>query len=112
MARFTQIIGLTEEAENFIDQNVRRYEKDKCHHCGRSEIGIYKQDYDAVTAVREGMFDDGPILYEYQMKDGSVYREVLQTCIWSSGPCIFLCLERAKDGKRCFEWAQEEIDNC
>ena len=59
------------------------------------------------------MFDDGPSLDEFVLKDGRKIREVLQAAPWSSGPCIFLCLEYADTEERMFEWTEQEIrDNC
>ena len=89
--RCTQLIGLTVEAEEFLRKNG-------------GEGKIYED------ATNEGMFEDGPMLHEYNLVGGKVAREVIQAVPWSSGPCIFMCLEI--DGKRMFEWSQEEIDNC
>ena len=56
-----------------------------------------------------GMHDDGPMLDKYKLKSGKWVREVVQAVPWSSGPCIFLCLED-EDGKRLFEWTDGEIE--
>jgi len=37
------------------------------------------------------------------------YKEVAQAESWSSGPCIFLCLEDM-DGNRYGEWLEDEIE--
>jgi len=106
--RCTQIIGLIDEAREFLDNNVARIPDVVCPKCGEvisTKKHIVKQT--DVTAC--GMFDDGPILNTYQLQDGSRIREIVQAIPWSSGPCIFLCLEKT-DGTRMFEWPQEEID--
>jgi hypothetical protein len=55
------------------------------------------------------MFDDGPSLYEYTLKDGSKVKEVVQACPWSSGPMIYLCLED-EHGNKMFPWPEEEME--
>lgn len=108
--RCTQIIGISPEAWEFLKENVAMIPCAPCPHCG--EPTSEKMDcYSYEDASYLGMFDDGPLLEEYTLKDGSKVREVEQATPWSSGPCIFLCLENEK-GERMFEWPQEEIDNC
>ena len=92
MARFTQIIGLKHEAREFL--------KKKGYIC-------LKNPY--ASAKDAGMFEDGPELYEWRSNESDIiYREVLQCSPWSSGPCIFLCLE-TDNGLREFQWTEEEI---
>lgn len=55
------------------------------------------------------MFDDGPMLYRYFMKDGSTWVEEIQCIPWSSGPCIFTKLVQ-ENGDKEIKWSQEEID--
>jgi len=106
--RCTQLMGLSSKAEEFLKEHcniVVTQECPRCHHPlseGR-ECEAYE------SAAHVGMFDDGPELQEYQLRDGRKAREVVQAAPWSSGPCIFLCLE--VDGERIGEWPQEEIDN-
>ena len=107
--RCTQIIGLTNEAQKFLDKNCRTEPIQFCPHCKKSIkegkiFNIYK------SATNEGMFNDGPYLHKYSLKNKKVAYEVIQATPWSSGPCIFLCLEI--DNKRMFKWSQKEIDNC
>lgn len=61
------------------------------------------------SAAGYGMFDDGPPLFEYEIQGGGVVREIVQDCPWSSGPCIFLCLE-TDAGLRIGEWPETEIE--
>lgn len=107
--RCTQIFGLTEEATNHLEANCALEISKRCPHCDEP-IGWKWIQREYKDAKEEGMFDDGPMLFEYTMKDNSKLREVIQTSPWSSGPCIFLCLEDEK-GNRLFEWDQKEIDN-
>ena len=106
--RCTQVIGLSEEAVFFLDQNALR--DDPCVTCGRGGRRRTKFHKDASSS---GMFDDGPMLREYECKDGIVAREEVQCAPWSSGPCIFLSLECFRNeisvGK--FEWTDEQIEN-
>ena len=104
--RSTQIIGLTKEAKQYIDENVRLVEKEcpLCK-CGKIQSPEQKQYADARNL---GMFNDGPMLNEYIMKDGTILREIVQETVWSSGPCIFLCLCDI-NGKRMFEWSDDDL---
>lgn len=107
--RETQIIGLSPSAMNYLDSNAKKSEKTTCSTCGHSEGGIrINKKYS--DARDRGMFDDGPDLHEYELKDGKTAKEIVQATPWSSGPCIFLCLE--VDEKRIGEWSDEELDNC
>ena len=120
--RSTQIFGLTENAENFLTKNVKRWSENICHHCDRFDSKSAKRVYDPKTGKRKGMFDDGPPLYEYIIEDGRIIQEVVQAVPWSSGPCIFLCLQEVlydkvegywyPVGNRLFEWTQPEINSC
>jgi hypothetical protein len=56
------------------------------------------------------MFDDGPELVEYTLKDGSKVREIVQAVPWSAGPCIFLALQN-EQGETLFPWPQSALDN-
>lgn len=104
--RCTQPIGLTDEAENFITLNVKTTPEETCSECNHTTGGeLVKRVYDASGS--SGMFGDGPSLHEYELKDGSKVKEIVQTAPWSSGPMIFLCLED-EEGKRLFEWKQDE----
>lgn len=107
--RETQIFGLNSEALGFLDKNCKRTGEKTCPTCKHVTGGdkIVK-DYKDESGL--GMFDDGPTLQEYTLKEGGVAREVVQASPWSSGPCIFLCLEI--DGKRMFMWEEGEIQNC
>lgn len=73
-----------------------------CSTCGQSlprKLTVYAYD---------GMFDEFP-LHEFEV-NGETYREVVQEAPWSSGPMLFLCYERVKDGMRFNYWHQDEID--
>jgi len=107
--RSTQLIGLKEEAYQFLDENCKVTDIKVCKECGHVHGGekICKV-YDTETGRKCGMFDDGPDLNEYELKDDTFVREVVQCVLWSSGPCIFLCLQKS-DGSNIFEWDEKEI---
>lgn len=92
MARFTQIIGLKHEAREFL--------KKRGYVCLRTPYA---------SAKDAGMFEDGPELYEWRSNDSDIiYREVVQCAPWSSGPCIFLCLQEVP-GAEVLRWTEKEI---
>ena len=91
--------------------NVRYRDSETCLTCGHTTGGEkVMRVYDTNSGREAGMFDDGPDLYEYELKDGRKIFEVVQAVPWSGGPCIFLCLE-LDSGERIGEWSQEELDN-
>lgn len=106
--RATQIMGLTAEAVEFLNQKVKKVPAVVCPHCGQA-ISTKMDSVVYESASDQGMFDDGPELHQYNLAYGGTVREVVQATQWSSGPCIFLCLETDK-GKRMFEWQQKSID--
>lgn len=97
--RMTQVIGLTILAKEMINPRVDPH---------------YYKD-----ASSEGMFDDGPMLMKYMLKNGAYAYEYVQACPWSSGPCIFIALasnDYVKDNVKPIPisaslWEQKEIDN-
>ena len=88
--RETQYIGLKEGVREFL----KKHQKGKSRRWGKTV----------------GMFDEEIPLYEYELQGGEVLREVEQCSPWSSGPCIFLCLEKQFTGERIFQWTEEEIN--
>lgn len=104
--RMTQVIGLTEEASQFLKDNCAKTPLSTCPTCNHTSGG--EQIKRVYSKSDDGMFDDGPDLWEYTLNDGKKVREVVQASPWSSGPCIFLCLE--EDGKRLFEWLSDDME--
>ena len=114
--RCTQIIGLNDKAFQFLEQNqVKELVRCNCPDCKTEHIQGTKSDqYN--DARNEGMFDDGPMLYKYHLKDGSFVYEYVQASPWSSGPCIFLALSMSplnENNNPIIEslWSDEEIEN-
>lgn len=105
--RMTQFMGLSKAAEDFIEQHCRREPIKTCPTCKHTTGG----DYCLIDEPRsvEGMFNEPIFLNTYLLKGGRIAREVHQTTVWSSGPCIFTCLEI--DGEKCYKWPQSEVDN-
>jgi hypothetical protein len=81
------LVGLKQEAEDFIKNNINEQRKDE----GVSTT--YGEDYD---------------LYEYSLKDGTKMTESVQKI--SNNNEVFLLLI-AEDGRRLYEWTDEEISN-
>lgn len=108
--RSTQIIGLSQEAKNYLSCYCKQVSIHICPDCNHKYGGskFKKEKYD--SAAEYGMFGDGPNLYKYKLKDGSFVKEIVQAVPWSSGPCIFLCLEK-EDGTKIGEWSEEDINN-
>ena len=109
--RCTQIVGLKPEVKTWLEKKCKYETKIKvCPHCG-GQINVVKTVLSSVydNSGRSGMFGDGPHLREYQLENGEFIREVVQCAPWSSGPCIFLCLEYL-EGDRLFEWTEKEIE--
>jgi len=105
MSRSYQEIGLTEKAEDFLEENCQRIPNVVCPKCG--EVISTKQD-SKEYAFEDMFYGAGPCLREYRLNDGRVAREVVQTAPWDGGPMAFFCLEI--DGKREFEWTEDEIN--
>ena len=126
--RCTQIFGLSQKAKNFLNKHAERIPLETCPTCRSQKIsrgflvamkleGVHlvgndyiQEVYDRETGVNAGMFEDGPELLRYKLKTGKWVKEIVQASPWSSGPCIFLCLED-EDGHRIGEWSKKEIDN-
>lgn len=97
MSRQTNFIGLTDRAEEFV-KTLEMIE-----------------DSEHYTA---GMFDEKVQLRKWLNTDGSILEEVVQAEPWSSGPCIFTCLQYEGNetgthqmiGKQSHRWDQEDID--
>lgn len=108
--RCTQVIGLRSEASEFLIYNCNRIPNVVCPHCGKTVTSKYhKEAYQDESGL--GMCDDGPVLNKYYLKNGACVKEVVQEVVWSSGPCIFLCLED-DSGQKMFEWSRKDINEC
>jgi len=109
--RCTQVVGLSDRAQRFINQNVAQHDPKVCQHCNQPLPGEPRGPIMEVYADAKalGMFDDGPDLHEYTLKDGQKVKEIVQAVPWSSGPMIFMCLED-EEGNRIGEWSASEIE--
>ena len=96
--RGTQMFGLTNLAQQFLEKYQK---KDVCGSChmitGRTEE----------TIGHTGMFNEAP-LKEYTLIDGRKAKEFVQYEPWSSGPMIFLKL-LIDDGTQ-FYWTPKEAN--
>ena len=81
------LVGLKQEAEDFIRNNINEQCKNK------GVLTTYGEDYD---------------LYEYSLKDGTKMTEAVQKI--SNNNEVFLLLI-AEDSRRLYEWTDEEISN-
>jgi hypothetical protein len=105
--RSDQYMGLTVEAQNFLDLHEER--SLPCPHCGRT----YPVKLE-VCAYYNGMFDDEYPLYQHFLTNGCTAEEFLQADPWSSGPCFFIGLrvyDIEKNLIQEFLWSQRVIDN-
>lgn len=106
--RMTQVFGLTEEARKFIEE-YRLWADTRCPHCNKIIDREMIPSKVIGSLAHEGMFNDGPEIVEYKLKNGLTAREEHQATVCSSGPCIFTRLI-VSDG-RVFEWSKKEIEN-
>jgi hypothetical protein len=106
--RHTQLYGLTKEAGDFLDEQCDTVSNGCCPHC-QKPISFGKKFEVYEDASSSGMFDDGPQLSKYFLNNCKEVKEVIQRIVWSSGPCIFLCLED-EHGYRMFEWPESSMD--
>jgi hypothetical protein len=98
-------MGLTGEAEVFLDKNCVTIPSEKCPHCD----GVIRTTKEVVFAKQhDSFYGDGPTLHTYKLKNGGTVTEVIQAEPWSSGPVCFLCLE-LEDGTKICQWDEEEI---
>lgn len=106
-----QLIGLNKKALVWLETNCVKEGCDPCPHCGKPT----NQQLKTKIYHFEELFPmDGVHLKEYETTKGRVIREVVQAVPWSSGPVVFLCLEKeTKSGKkkRLCEWSQKEIEH-
>jgi hypothetical protein len=105
MARSWSFVGLTDGAESFLEENVKKIPSNPCPHC---EEYLNETRVIIKTETEDSFYGDGPILHTYMLNDGRECKEIIQEEPWSSGPVTFLCLEI--DGKRMFEWTNDQID--
>jgi hypothetical protein len=105
--RMYQHHGLTQVAEDYLDEHVAMVPKLVCPECGAAVTETRKIFGEEQVDV---FYGDGPILHTYEGKNGRIIKEVVQAISWSSGPCGFLCLE-LEDGTKIGEWSEEAIRN-
>jgi len=106
--RCTHIIGLPPDATDFISENISLVPDVVCPNCGKVCTKRWGH-HTWLDRSDVGMFDDGPELQEYMLKDGRVVREHIQAAPWSSGPCIFLKLID-EDMNILFEWSEDDME--
>ena len=112
MSRSTQVVGLNNRAMVWLIKNNKMVSgKCDCPDCKTEHMKKSAWEvYDKKTGVELGMFDDGPELCKYKLKDNSWVYEYVQDAPWASGPVIFLAL-RWEDGTPVKEsvWKKSEI---
>lgn len=106
-------MGLHDTAKQFLEEHVQHKPKETCptchQHLPNKDGSQVKRVYDDKTGREAGMFDDGPDLYEYTLRNGYKVQEVVQTVVWASGPMIFLAL-RDEDGKIFCKWPDGTLE--
>ena len=103
--RTYQHIGLRSDAQQWLKEMVKKVPDIKCPDCGKV---ITERDSKSVWDTVDTGYGDMD-LYEYNLADGTVVKEVMQCMPWSSGPMGFLCLEVG--GELWFQWTEEEIED-
>lgn len=103
--RCYQHIGLTEKAKTFLNENVNIVPDIVCPKC--DEVITAKMQKSEIRKLKL-FHDDGPLEYEYVLKDGRICKEILQSALWSSGPMGFMCLEI--DGEKIYTWSKDEMN--
>ena len=74
--RATQIMGLTAEAKEFLEKYATKIEK-ICPRCKQGKIKEFDREmYDSAKDM--GLFGDGPDLYQYELVNGEVIKEIVQ----------------------------------
>ena len=105
--RMYQEIGLTPEAEEWLEENCEKIPSSICPHCG--EVLSYKKLI-IEESSEEAFYEDGPTLHSYKLtKNRGIVKEIIQAMPWSSGPCAFFCLQ-LENGEKLFEWPEEQIN--
>jgi len=82
------LVGLKQEAEDFIKVNIDEQSEDQ-----GVLVNTHGEDFD---------------LYQYSLKDGTTVTESVQSI--STDNAVFLLLI-AEDGRRLYEWTDEEISH-
>ncbi|MPM06324.1 hypothetical protein SDC9_52623 [bioreactor metagenome] len=103
MARFTQYIGLSPAAYEFLSKHDHK-ERGTWHMTdGIAFEEVSGRIYE--VTVQKAM-EDG---YIAPMDNIQTFVEIEQVTPWSSGPMIHTCLMQLPGGQRCYEWKEEEI---
>jgi len=107
--RTMTIMGLTSEAEKWLQINAEEEVDLLCPNC---RCVISKKLKYEIYSTPDCWYGEGPSLKKYSLKNGGIAREIIQSNSWSSGPCIFLCLEVEDSGgtRKMFQWPDEELN--
>lgn len=98
MARFTQSIGLSKEASEFL----------KTHNA--KTIGSWKMTTGIGYEDVMGSIYEAEIEEDYMgIAQNATYAEVTDTTPWSSGSMIHTALRDLATGEVCFKWKEEDI---
>ena len=106
--RYAQFIGLTTKAKELLNSYKEQKTCLTCSHVttpwkDNFEAKYYKHIIGMFGEI-EGEF------HEYYLNEEFLFREIIQAEPWSSGPVIFLALEK-KDGTLIHPWTEDEINN-
>jgi hypothetical protein len=107
MARFTQYIGLSPRACEFLEKHkykeIYRYQMTE----GIAQEPVMGGLYECTIQVPGRWCCEGN---EYTEDEKVLYIEIVQAEPWSSGPMIFTQLKNILTGKIVGAWTDEEID--
>lgn len=118
--RCTQFIGLNYWASDLLRRNEEPLYTKRVTHIlpNGAEEQQPDEEVRAVPKIPVGKWygmcdDDGSVLYQYTLLNGTKVTEYVQAEPWSSGPCIFLAL-KDENGDPIADslWDDDEIENC
>lgn len=112
MARFTQYIGLSPAACEFLNKYPHR-EIGKwamTEGIGMETVTGTIYEVDDFQTTEEYLADlEAGNCYPPSSDRPSTYAEVVDVCPWSSGPMIHTALRNFSTGEICFRWKDDEI---
>lgn len=102
MARWTQYIGLSKEAHEFLSKNKAKELSKWQMTEGLCSEPVYGSIYEVIIDSDDGY----PPYFGHEIR---TYAEVEDVTPWSSGPMIHTALRNLQTGEVEFHWKEEDI---